>query len=214
MADQPRVYVVDDDTAVLASARALLEPQGYEVLVFTSADAFLEHATLDQPGCVITDILMPDVDGVELQQRLLTAGSTLSLIVVTGVATVATTVKLMQRGAMTILEKPYEQSELRRAVEAALLTSQHRWRQLQDNRATLARLDSLTAEEQQVMQLMVAGKANKAIAAMLGLSSRTLDRRRQAVLTKLNVESTAELVSLIRTLTNQDVAVRYLAGGE
>ena len=123
------VYVVDDDDAVLLSAKAVLGQHGYRVECFSSADQFLSQVSLDQPGCVVTDLQMPGMDGVELQQQLRERGSPFSAVIVTGVADVATAVKLMERGAVTLLEKPYDHLALLQAVEQGLAASLDRWQQ-------------------------------------------------------------------------------------
>jgi FixJ family two-component response regulator len=130
---------------------------------------------------------------MELQRRLLAAESSLSVVVVTGVADVPTAVAAMKYGAVTLLEKPYCHDELLRAVERGLATSLQRWRRRQDEQAILQRLAKLSDEERGVMECLLAGKSNKQIAHKLDLSMRTVDRRRHAVLEKMGVNSVTKL---------------------
>ena len=167
---------------------------------YLSAKEFLADAPSDRPGCVITDLQMPGVSGVELQQRLLDANSFLAVVVVTGVADVPTTVALMEKGAVTLLEKPYDHNKLVIAVERGLSRSRERWLQAHDEQSARERLELLSKEERRVMDCMLTGQPNKAIAHRLGLSMRTVDRRRQAVLEKMGVRSAPELGLFLGTI--------------
>ena len=191
------VHVVDDDEAVLLSVKAVLGQHGYQVSCYLSAEQFLADAPLDGPGCVVTDVQMPGISGIELQRRLLEMECQFSSVVVTGVADVPTAVKLMERGAITLLEKPYNHVDLLRAVEQGLMVSLERWRQQRSHQSVQQRLATLTEEEGQVLSHMLAGKANKSVARTLEISMRTLDRRRQAVLIKLGANSVPELALML-----------------
>ncbi len=202
MTDADAVYIVDDDEAVLLSVKAMLSQHGFQSRGYLSANEFLAEAPTDCPGCVITDLQMPEVSGVELQQRLLAAKSYLAVVVVTGVADVPTTVTLMEQGAITLLEKPYDHNKLVLAVERGLSLSREQWLRARSEQSTRLRLLSLTEEESQVMQCMLTGQPNKAIAHRLGLSMRTVDRRRQAVLEKMAVKTAPELGLLLGQIRN------------
>jgi len=193
MSEQTRVYVIDDDLAVLHSLQALLGLTDYSVRCFSSAQQFLECVPLDAAGCLITDMQMPEISGLDLLKTLSSANSPLSVIVVTGVADVPTAVAIMERGAVTLLEKPYDQSELLRAVERAVANSRERWIKQQDEKSIRERLATLSDEEQRVMKQMLSGAPNKAIACALNLSMRTVDRRRHSILEKMKVNSVPEL---------------------
>jgi FixJ family two-component response regulator len=197
MTDASAVYVVDDDEAVLLSVKAMLSQHGYQSRGYLSAEKFLADLPSDGPGCVITDLQMPKISGIELQQRLLAAKSCLSVVVVTGVADVPTTVAMMERGAITLLEKPYDHNKLVLAVERGLSLSREQWLRARNEHSTRERLESLTDDERRVMQCMLTGQPNKAIAHRLGLSMRTIDRRRQAVLEKMGVRTAPELGLLL-----------------
>jgi FixJ family two-component response regulator len=187
------IYVVDDDEIVLLSVKAILSQHGYEVQCFSSAGEFLRSATLDVPGCVVTDLQMPQMTGVELQQRLLQEHSPLAVVVVTGIADVPTAISLMERGAITLLEKPYDHLALLRAVKRGLEASQANWEKRLAAQAMEQQLGSLTEEEREVLQHLLEGKSNKEVANSLHLSLRTMDRRRRSVLDKMHSDSIPEL---------------------
>jgi FixJ family two-component response regulator len=197
MDDKTIVAVVDDDPAVLASVRALLGAHGYLASCFSTAEDFLQACPLDAVGCVIADLRMPGIDGGELQRQLADAESTLSVVVVTGHADVPTTVRLMENGAVTLLEKPYKDSALLRAVERGTNRSRAahaRWQR----QAELSRcLSQLTDEERQVMEQLLRNQGNKSIGFELGISLRTVDRRRKAVLGKMQAGSVPELAAML-----------------
>jgi len=197
MLESELVYVVDDDPAVVDSLAALLSMQGYQVECFSNGREFLDHADLTGAACLISDVQMPLVTGSELLERLNSLGSPISMIVVTGVADVPMAVALMEGGAVTLLEKPYDQAALLDAVKRALASShQRRLRKLSEN-VVNERLQSLSDEEQSVLKLMLSGEPNKTISARLKLSMRTVDRRRQSILNKMQVGSLPELALLL-----------------
>ena len=148
-------------------------------------------------ACLITDVRMPVISGAELLQRLNAAGSPISTIVVTGVADVPTAVALMENGAVTLLEKPYDQAILLKAVVRGLEASKKLWEKQQAKRSVGQRLQTLSEEEQQVLQFMLSGEPNKIISSKLDLSMRTVDRRRQTILKKMQVQSLPELAMLV-----------------
>jgi two-component system response regulator FixJ len=199
MTEKELVYVVDDDEAVLLSVQAILSQHGYQVHGFSSAEEFLAAAPQDVVGCVITDVQMPGMDGVELQQRLCSAGSLFSIVVVTGVADVTMAVTMMERGAVTLLEKPYDHIDLLEAVAKGVAASRKRAEIVRNENTVRERLATLSPEEMQVMDCMLADKPNKAIAHCLDLSMRTVDRRRRTVLDKMKVNSIPELAILLGT---------------
>ncbi len=191
------VYVVDDDEVVLQSTDALLSQNDYRVTCFSSARAFLAKIPLHSCGCLIADVQMPEMTGTELIQQLADAASTLSVIVISGVADVPTAVSVMQHGAATLLEKPYNPQQLLQSIDVALARSCERWQHYGAERSLRSRLAELSDEERAVMKLMLHGEPNKAIASELGLSLRTVDRRRQAVLTKMQTDSVPTLATLL-----------------
>ena len=193
-----QVYVVDDDEAVLLSVKAILSQHGYQVHCYSSAEEFLALIPTDVAGCVITDVQMPGMDGIELQERLKTA-QPFSVVVVTGVADVPLAVTMMERGAVTLLEKPYDHIDLLDAVAKGVASSRNRSEAVHNKDTVQQRLATLSSEEQKVLDCMLADKPNKAIAHCLDLSMRTVDRRRRAVLDKMQVNSIPELALLMGT---------------
>jgi two-component system, LuxR family, response regulator FixJ len=198
------VYLIDDDEVVLHSQVELLTAAGCQVASFLSAEAFLAAITPETAGCVVTDLKMSGMSGLDLQRKLVANHSLLPLIVVSGHANVSTTVELMENGAMTLLQKPYDAHELLNAVERAFdqfVENCNRATQLQ---SIQRRLESLSPAEMSVLQLMVAGRPNKLISTELEISMRTVDRRRSTVLEKMQVDSAPELarlVTLVETAT-------------
>lgn len=197
MSDSNLVYVVDDDPAVLGSVEALLSQHDYSIHCYPNGRKFLDEVDLANPACLISDVQMPIVNGVDLLRYLNTVRSPISMIVVTGVADVPTAVALMESGAVTLLEKPYDQSVLLNAVNRALTTSHSQWNKQQAEKSVHERLQSLSEEEHAVLKLMLAGEPNKNISTKLQLSMRTVDRRRQAILKKMQVDSLPELALLL-----------------
>jgi two-component system, LuxR family, response regulator TtrR len=200
MSGQTMIFVVDDDAAVLSSLEALLRAHGFQVQCFDSAEAFLRDVPMNRRGCVITDVAMPGMSGVDLVQRLHELKSPLSVVVVTGVANVPMAVKLMEFGAVTLLEKPYDSEQLLAAVNRGITISGQQCEQWQREHDIQRRLNQLTDEERSVMDRLLADKPNKAISAELHLSLRTVDRRRQSVLEKLGVSSVPELALMLGPL--------------
>ena len=200
MADRPVVCVVDDEEAVRRITAEVLEHHGFKVRSYAAAEPFLAEFDEARVDCVVTDLRMPHIDGAQLQQRLQERGSIVSLVVLSGHADVRTAVKLMENGAVTLLEKPYKSQELAEVVEKAVAQTKARRAAQLDLRGAKAGFASLTAEERAVCDLMVAGLPNKTIAMRLDISMRTVDRRRSSVLSKMSVDSVSELAAAITRL--------------
>lgn len=200
------IYVVDDDAAVLNSLQALLQAHGFQVQCYSSAEHFLSEVAMNRRGCVVTDVSMPGMSGVDLVRRLHEAKSPLSIVVVTGVANVPMAVSLMEYGAVTLLEKPYDTERLLAAVNRGLTLSGQQCEQWQREQEIQRRLGQLTDEERSVMDRLLADKPNKAISSELHLSLRTVDRRRQSVLEKLGVDSVPEMALMLGPLRQAEVA--------
>ena len=201
MTNRPTLFLVDDDPAIsraLASAGQLL---GLPVLSFSSAAQFLRCYDRSQPGCLILDIKMPGMSGLELQQKLITEGIHLPVIMISGHADVRIAVEAMSRGAITLLEKPFRLDELlahiRRAVE---LDAERRVSQAQRDQAE-ALWTQLTPKEREVLELIRAGKSNKQIASDLHLSLRAVEDRRARLMRRLQVRTLAELLQLTTPLS-------------
>lgn len=191
------VHVIDDDADVRQSLAFLLSTAGLAVRVYESAVAFLAALPSVQDGCIVTDVRMPDVDGLELQRRLRESGVGLPVIVMTGHADVTLAVKAMKAGAVDFIEKPFDDKVLLSAIQSAL---SHHARDAESDarRAEVrARLDLLSKREREVLDGLVAGKPNKVIAYDLGISARTVEVYRANVMTKMRADSLSELVRLV-----------------
>ena len=199
-APQQIIYVVDDDEAMLDSMTWLLEGEGYKVACFDSAAAFLGAWRSSLRGCIVLDVRMPEMSGLELQEKLDSIGSHLPIIFVTGHGDVPMAVGALQRGACDFIEKPFHNEDLLARIERALeLDSQIAARQQRDN-AIASRLDQLTQREREVMQLVVAGKLNKQIADELDISMKTVEAHRARVMEKMGVRTLAELVKAVMSV--------------
>ncbi len=206
MTPQPTVFLVDDDPAIcraLASAGQLLN---LPVLSFSSAEQFLRCYDRSQPGCLILDIKMPGMSGLELQKRLIDEGIRLPVIMISGHADVRIAVEAMSRGAITLLEKPFQLDDLLAHIRSAVKRDA-------ENRASQAQLDQvealwaqLTPKEHEVLELVRAGKSNKQIATELHLSLRAIEDRRARLMKRLQVRSLAELLQLPPLRPGRDMA--------
>jgi two-component system, LuxR family, response regulator FixJ len=197
MNEHPIIYIVDDDEVSRTSVAALVRAMGMEVKAFASAEEFLEHYTADEPGCVVTDLRLDGLDGLELQEELLRRKRFIPLIVVTGFARTPMTVRAMRNGAVTILDKPYEEEELRQAIQLAVAEDAERREKRQRLERVHQRLDSLTASERHVLDQIVEGVPNKTIATRMDVSERTVENRRHEIFTKMEAHSVAELVRMV-----------------
>ena len=198
------VFVVDDDPAARESVAALVESLGVRAETFDSAEAFLTSYDRNAPGCLITDLRMMGMSGLELQQRLAKEHISLPAIVITAYADVAVTVRAMNNGAITLLEKPCREHELWESIRKALNLDSKNRREKARRDEVQARIDSLMPEEREVMEGMIAGQLNKMIANQLEISLRTVESRRHNVIEKLQVKSLAELVRLVVEIQRAD----------
>jgi two-component system response regulator FixJ len=193
---EPIVFVVDDDRAMRDSLRWLLESIGLSVRTYATAADFLSDHDPAQPGCLVLDVRMPGMSGLDLQTELAKRGSELPTIVVTGHAEVAMAVRAVKAGALDFIEKPFsDQLLLDRVRQALEIDRQSREVRVRREDAR-RRLASLSAREREVLTLVAAGKANKEIAAALGLSPKTVEVHRAHVMSKMAVDSLAELIQV------------------
>jgi two-component system, LuxR family, response regulator FixJ len=191
---EPIVFVVDDDRAMRDSLRWLLESIGLSVRTYATAADFLGDHDPAQPGCLVLDVRMPGMSGLDVQTELAKRGSELPTIVVTGHAEVAMAVRAVKAGALDFIEKPFsDQLLLDRVRQALEIDRQSREVRVRREDAR-RRLASLSAREREVLGLVAAGKANKEIAADLGLSPKTVEVHRAHVMSKMAVDSLAELI--------------------
>ena len=192
----PTVFLVDEDASVRSALTRALTAEGFHVLSWASADAFLAEYDPEKPGCLVADVAMPGTDGLQLQALLSASDHALPIVFITGNATVRMSVQAMRAGAVTFLPKPVRLSELAAAVREALERDRVTRQKHAARAAINARLAALTARERQVFDLVVAGKMNKQIAAQLGAAEKTVKVHRGRVMFKMRVRSVAELVTL------------------
>lgn len=190
------VFIVDDDEQVRKAVMALVEAMGVSSESYPSAEEFLRAYDGRRPACLVTDVRMLGMSGLELQERLLEKGLSMSVIVLTAFATTPTTVRAMRNGALTLMEKPCNDDELWDAVRRGLATDRENYDLEQQRGSLKLRLEELTPKEREVLDLMIAGDANKMIARKLDVSIRTVENHRQKVFQKMQADSLAELVRM------------------
>ena len=198
----PTVYVVDDDDGMRRALDTLLGTVGYKTAVFSRPSEFLANYKPDAPGCLVLDIRMPDMSGLELQQHLNRMGSMLPVIFITGHGDVPMAVQAMKEGAFEFIQKPFRDQDLLDRINHALKQDAENRDMVARRAEVLHRLESLTPRERQVMDLVVDGAANKVIAIDLELSERTVEIHRAKVMEKMGARSVAHLVKLHLTLTD------------
>ncbi|KAA2244056.1 response regulator FixJ [Salinarimonas soli] len=199
MSGESVVHVVDDDVAVRQSLSFLLASDGLPVRLHESADAFLAKVHDLSAGCIVTDVRMPGIDGIEFLLRLKERGIGLPVIVMTGHADVPLAVEAMKAGAVDFIEKPFDDDGFLASVRAALTRQERTAHQDARSSEMAGRLQSLSERERQVLDGLVAGKANKVIAYDLGISPRTVEIYRANVMTKMQAKSLSELVRMALT---------------
>lgn len=193
---EPTVFVVDDDAAVRQSLEWLVGSVGLRTQTYESAQAFLDAYDRERPGCLVLDVRMPGMSGLELQERLAAEGVTLPVIVVSGYADVPTAVRVMKQGAVDFIEKPFSDQAMLDRIQASIERDQ-KARQAQAERARArGSRDSLTRREAEVMALVIVGKSNKEIARDLAISPKTVEVHRANVMKKMQADSLADLVRL------------------
>jgi two-component system, LuxR family, response regulator FixJ len=189
-----KVYVIDDDAAMRDSLDFLLSSAGFSVRLFDSAQVFLDQLTSLESGCIVTDIRMPGIDGMELLRQLNSGTHRLPVIVMTGHGDVPLAVEAMKLGALDFLEKPFEDDRLIGMIETALSQNDNGAKREALSADMAARVASLSQRERQVMQGLVAGKSNKVIARDNDISPRTVEVYRANVMTKMQADNLSELV--------------------
>jgi FixJ family two-component response regulator len=197
------VYIVDDDDGMRRALSVLMSTVGYNAVAFEKPAEFLQKFDPNQPACLVLDVRMPEMSGLEVQQQLNRNGSMLPVILMTGHGDIPMAVQAMKDGAFDFLQKPFRDQDLLDRINGALKQDAEN-RQMVERHADLKRrTESLTPREREVMALVVDGRANKVIAIDLGLSERTVEIHRANVMEKMRARSVAHLVKMHLTLTGE-----------
>lgn len=194
--ETPTVFIVDDDPAIRLGMEALMQSIGLKFEIYHSADDFLEHYSQDKWGCLVLDIRMPGMGGLELQQQLIENDSALPIIFITGHGDIPMAVEAMRNGAVDFIQKPFRDQELLDRIDEALKTDETRRVSAEKRASALERMQTLTGRETEVMDLVVTGKPNKIIAYELGVSQRTVEIHRARVMEKMQAATLAHLVRM------------------
>jgi RNA polymerase sigma factor (sigma-70 family) len=205
MHEDPAVFVLDDDESLVTAVCRLLNGEGFRTRGWTSARTFLAEHDPDAPGCLLTDLSMPEMSGLELQRALTAAGCDRPIVFITGKGDMTSTVEGMRAGALTFLPKPIRGVELVAVVREALAADAAMRESQATRQRTLTLLDSLTRRERQVADLIVQGLPSKQIAAQLGIAENTVKVHRDRLMHKMQVRSVAALINL---LTRAEMAAR------
>ncbi|MGD9841491.1 MAG: response regulator transcription factor [Steroidobacteraceae bacterium] len=198
----PMVYVVDDDDGMRRALTTLMATIGYNVTAFAEPQEFLGSLNPNQHGCVVLDVRMPGMSGLELQQRLNQDGSILPVIFITGHGDVPMAVQAMKEGAYDFLQKPFRDQELLDRINSALMQDAENRLSILKQAELASRLALLTPREREVMDLIVDGRANKVVAIDLGISERTVEIHRSNAMEKMGARSVAHLVKMHLMLTD------------
>lgn len=198
--DNGIVYVVDDDKSVCRALARLIRSIGLAVETFQSATAFLDYTMPDRPGCLVLDIRLPGLSGLDLQAALHQSAREVPIVFITGYGDVPTSVRAMKGGAFDFLQKPFNDQELLDCVQRALVRSREQRADRAERTELQRRYDSLTPREREVLALIVSGKINKQIAGDLGIAEKTIKVHRGRVMEKMQASSVADLVRMAQKL--------------
>lgn len=196
MSEERLVHLVDDDEAIRRSAGFMLKTSGFRVQTFESGDQLLKAAATLDPGCILLDIRMPGMDGLEVQQALKERGVGLPVVIMTGHGDVTLAVQAMKAGAVDFIEKPFEKAVLLGAIEQAFSRLNRSWEARERAKEAEVRLNALTRREREVLDGLAQGLPNKTIAYDLGISPRTVEIHRANLMTKLSVKSLSEALRI------------------
>jgi FixJ family two-component response regulator len=206
----PIVFVVDDDLSVREALSSLLRSVGLQVETFASARDFLQHRRLDAPACLVLDVRMPGMSGLDLQRELGNAGERIPIIFITAHGDIPMSVSAMKAGAAEFLPKPFRDQDLLDAVRQAHERDQVARRQRSDLAQIQHRFDTLTAREREVIMLTVRGMLNKQIAAELGIAETTIKVHRHHIMQKMGAESLPALVRMVEKLRPSERALKNI----
>jgi FixJ family two-component response regulator len=197
MNPKPLIHIVDDDEAMRDSLAWLLDGDRYAVHTYASGEDFLERHAPGRPACVILDIRMPGISGVEVHERLVRRGATTPVVFVTGHGDVPMAVEAIKRGAFDFIEKPFSETKLMAIIGRALEDDERRAGETSVQSGVALRLSKLSPREREVLDLVIAGKMNKTIADAMNISIKTVEAHRAKVMDKMGARSLAELVQLV-----------------
>jgi RNA polymerase sigma factor (sigma-70 family) len=200
MTGAPIVFVVDDDPSVRSSLKFLLSTVGLQVESFDSADAFLHKKPPDAPSCLVLDVRLPGLSGLDFQRELAARNASIPIIFLTGHGDIPMSVRAMKAGAVEFLTKPFRDQDLLDAVRIALERDRARREQDKDVMILQRRFDSLTSREQEVISMVVSGMLNKQIADQLGTAESTVKVQRSRAIEKMHAESLVDLIRMIEKL--------------
>lgn len=202
---EPTVFVLDDDYESRNSLVQLLSSSDFTVKSFESPSRFLEQVPADCPGCLVLDLCMPEMNGTEVQRRMIERGQDMPTVIVTAYGTVQSTVLAMKQGAMDVIEKPYNPNVMVNCVSGLLAIVNRRVADESADEATRSKFERLTPREREVFEQMVQGRSSKETALNLGICFRTAQLHRERVFRKLEIESPVELVSIASVITRKPV---------
>lgn len=200
---KPTIYIVDDDDGMRRALSVLMSTVGYNAVAFERPTEFLQKLDPNQPGCLVLDVRMPEMSGLEVQQQLNRSGSMLPVILITGHGDIPMAVQAMKDGAFDFLQKPFRDQDLLDRINGALKQDAENRETVERHADLKRRSESLTPREREVMALVVDGRANKVIAIDLGLSERTVEIHRANVMEKMQARSVAHLVKMHLTLNGE-----------
>jgi two-component system, LuxR family, response regulator FixJ len=200
---KPTVFVVDDDEAIRDSLMLLLHAEGLLAASFASADAFLDTYRAGTPGCVIADVRMPGMTGIELMERLHAAGAAIPVILITGHGDIPMAVSALKRGAADFFEKPFDDNLLLARIRETLAQDDTDRRRQSHREALRARLANLTPREHEIMAILVEGHPNKVIAAQFAISPRTIEVHRARIMEKMQARNLSDLVRMALLLADR-----------
>jgi two-component system response regulator FixJ len=196
MAEKRLVHIVDDEDSIRRSAKFMLSTSGYAVETWESGVAFLKEAKTAEQGCILLDVRMPEMDGLEVQQALNERGITMPVIILTGHGDISIAVRAMKAGAVDFIEKPFEKAVLMSAIEAAHARLEKNAADVERNEEAHVMLGKLTGREREVLEGLAKGLPNKTIAYDLDISPRTVEVHRANLMTKLGVRSLSEALRI------------------
>jgi len=198
MASTAIVFVIDDDASVRKSLRRLLDAARYKVELFTSASEFLARSAHDGPSCVVVDVRMPELNGIDFQKALIEGGREEQLVFITGHGDIPMCAQAMKAGAVDFLPKPFKPKQLLESVERSLTRSAEQRRRASERHHARGLLERLTPREYEVMQLVATGMLNKQVGGELGMAEKTVKTHRAHVMQKLGITSVAELMVVLQ----------------